>query len=136
MILTVIDDFGKSLTPSLHNLSGTGGDIKRFLGLHIDCLIEYEDFYARLVKEQYMLPKEAQNTFICIQSGVSNHLQRAILKNNDLKLKDIPMYIIFNSWIGLLHYYLQNKEMFTVEGSVLKAHKEVLIDSFTKMICV
>ncbi len=103
--------------------------------MHIELVAEYEYFYCRIISEFASLPKEAKLSFISLQSAVSFHLGKTIEK---LKLKnrliDIPVYMIFNTWIGLIHYYLQNREYFSAGSSVLKKYKDELIDSFIKMI--
>jgi len=42
--------------------------------------------------------------------------------------------MMFNTWLGLLHYYLQNSELFTSGESVLKQRKKELVDNFVLLI--
>lgn len=134
LIDDVIMDFSLKLTSRLHERAEKQGTISGFLGAHIDVLSEYELFYSRLVEEQAKLPAAARSTFLCMQSAVSHHL--GILLQNDARVREIPQFIIFNCWIGLLHYYLLNRQMFCseVDGSVLQRHKTVLVGSFMQMI--
>lgn len=134
LIDDVVADFSLKLTSRLHELAEEQGTIAGFLSAHIDVLSEYELFYMRLVEEQAKLPAAARSTFLCMQSAVSHHL--GILLQSDARVKEIPQFMIFNCWMGLLHYYLLNRRMFSSEldGSVLRKHKAVLVDSFMKMI--
>jgi len=44
------------------------------------------------------------------------------------------MYIIFNTWLGLIHYYLQNSELFAPGASVLKQQGNELVKHFLELI--
>ena len=50
------------------------------------------------------------------------------------KIKDIPFNMIFNTWLGLIHYYLLNGELFAPQDSVLARYKNTLIECFMVLI--
>lgn len=50
------------------------------------------------------------------------------------KIKNLPLHMLYNMWISLLHYYLQNAEMFTPNESVLERYGEELITSYVALI--
>lgn len=134
LIVHLIEQFGHQLTIELHYQVDKQGSIADFLATHIDVISKHEMFYSRVVQEQASLPNEAIVSFICLQSAVSHHLSELIQR--EARVKKIPQYIIFNTWIGLLHYYLLNRDLFCDEASksVLQTQKAVLIDSFVSMI--
>ena len=103
--------------------------------IHIDTLIRHEDFYKRLVTEAVYLPEEAKNTFIAIQSTLSIHflevLETEISKG---EIKNIPFHMLFNTWLGLVHYYLLNGDLFAPQESVLTRYKDTLIECFLSLI--
>lgn len=49
-------------------------------------------------------------------------------------IKEMPMHLLFNTWMGLVHYYLENGELFAPEGNVLGRYGETLIGFYLKMI--
>jgi len=135
LLVCLLDSFSRDISAQLHRLSESGGDIKRLLAMHIDVLIKYEDFYIRLIKEAVYLPEEAKNTFIAIQSTVSIHfLQTLEGEINAGKIKSVPFHMLFNTWLGLVHYYLLNGGLFAPGASVLARYKNILIDCFITLI--
>ena len=134
LIICLFERFGSEINEHLHILSEKDESLETFLEAHINVLIRYEDFYKRLISEINSLPQEAKYVFINIQSVVSFHLNQVIERDKEKKaIKDIPMHIIFNSWLGLIHYYLTNNYLFTA-GSVLTEHKDELILNYIKLI--
>ena len=135
LLVCSIDAFSKEIGKELHLLSENENDIAALLEMHIDVLIGHEDLYKRLIKEAVYLPEEAKNTFIAIQSTVSIHFMQALEKEiNEGRIKDIPFHMIFNTWLGLVHYYLLNSELFVQQGSVLKQYKNTLVECFLTLI--
>ena len=135
LLVRSLDVFSSEIGEELHLLSESGDDIAALLGMHIDVLIKHEDLYKRLIKETVYLPEEAKNTFIAIQSTVSFHFLQALEKEIDSgKIKDIPFHMIFNTWLGLVHYYLLNGDLFAPHGSVLLQYKDALIECFLTLI--
>lgn len=135
LLLSLLDSFSRDLTRELHSLSEYGNDIEKLLGMHIDVLIKYESFYKRLVNEAVYLPKEAKNTFIAIQSTLSIHFLQVLEPEiNTGKIKDLPFYMLFNTWLGLVHYYLLNGDLFAPQDSVLTRYKSILIKCFISLI--
>ena len=135
LLVCLLDSFSQDINPELHSLSESGSDIERLLGMHIDVLIRHEAFYKRLIKEAVYLPEEAKNTFIAIQSTVSIHFLQALEHDmSEGKIKDLPFHMLFNTWLGLVHYYLLNGELFAPQDSVLVRCKSTLIECFLTLI--
>jgi len=135
LLLCLLDDFSQDIKKELHSLSEYGNDITRLLEMHIDTLIKHEDFYKRLVKEAVYLPEEVKNTFIEIQSTLSIHFLRVLEPEIKAgKIKDIPFHLLFNTWLGLVHYYLLNGDLFAPQDSVLIRYKDTLIKCFVSLI--
>ena len=134
LLICLLDSFSQDITIELHSLRESGG-IEKLLAMHIDVLIKHEGFYKRLTREAAYLPEEAKNTFIAIQSTVSIHFLQALEHEISAgKIKDIPFNMIFNTWLGLIHYYLLNGELFAPQDSVLTRYKNTLIECFMALI--
>lgn len=135
LLLCILDSFSNDITAELHTLAISGGDIETLLAMHIDVLIRHEDFYKRLIREAVYLPDEAKNTFIAIQSTVSFHFLQALEHDiNEGIIKPVPFHMLFNTWLGLIHYYLLNGELFAPNASVLMRYKSNLIGCFMTLI--
>jgi len=132
--LYTLNRIAEELGEKLHNLSLAGEELQKMLYAHIEILKEYESFYTHLILELPSLPDEAQQTLISIHSITSHHFAEVIEKAVQTgKIKDIPFHMLFNTWIGLLHYYLQNKMLFAPETSVLDRYKDDLVRTFVSL---
>ncbi len=133
--LSVLEQFAHEIGDELHNLATTDGSIFDLLYAHIHVLEGYEPFYKGLIKEMPFLPDDAKNMVIALQSILSRHFNVAIERGKQEGIiKEIPLHIIFNTWIGLVHYYLQNSDLFAPGESVLKRCKNELVSSFMVLI--
>ncbi|MGH0054454.1 MAG: TetR/AcrR family transcriptional regulator [Sphaerochaetaceae bacterium] len=134
LLLCLLDRFGEDIKAELHELAEFG-DMAALLDMHLRVLIQHEAFYKRLVTEAVYLPDEARNTFIAIQSAVSIHFVQALKQEVAAgRVKDIPFHMVFNTWLGLVHYYLLNSELFAPNESVLTRHKDALVENFLALI--
>lgn len=134
---TVIEEVGDRIVSKLQELIDVKGGLEEILKAHINGLIEFEKFYTRLIIERRLLPESASNIYIIIQSSISFHigevLKREIAKG---KIIDTPIHLLFNSWVGLIHYYLTNGDLFTNDGSILNNYGQDLINHYIKLIKV
>ena len=132
-----LNRFAEELGEKLHDLSLAGEGLREFLHAHIGILTEYEAFYTRLISELPSLPDEARQTLISIHSVASHHFMEVIEKAvQTSEIKDIPIHMLFNAWIAFVHYYLQNKDLFAPEGSVLVRYGDALIDAYLALVRV
>ncbi|HWQ72650.1 MAG TPA: helix-turn-helix domain-containing protein [Desulfitobacteriaceae bacterium] len=135
LLVCLLEIFSQDINAELHSLSESSNDIEKLLDMHISVLIKYEDFYKRLIKEAVYLPEEAKNTFIAIQSTVSIHFLQVLEPEISAgKIKEVPFHMLFNTWLGLVHYYLLNSDLFAPRDSVLKRYKNTLIECFIALI--
>lgn len=102
---------------------------------HLRGLTEFEPFYTRLVMEYRLLPSGARNTFIMIQSSISFHISQAAEKEmKEGRTILCPVHLLFNTWVGLVHYYLTNNDLFAPGGSVLERYGQQLIDYYMSLV--
>ena len=137
LLMAVIEEFGQRITRRLHELVSYNGGVQEILTAHLQGLTEFEPFYTRLVIEGRLLPGEARNNLIIIQSAISFHL--SIAAEREMKagiIQTLPMDLFFNTWIGLIHYYLANNDLFAPGGSVLENHGKKLLRHFLQLIRV
>jgi len=135
LLVCLLDSFSQDINSELHSLCESGDNIEKLLSMHIDVLIKHEGFYKRLIQEATYLPEEAKNTFVSIQSIVSLHFLQALEHEISTgKIKPLPFHLLFNTWLGLIHYYLLNSELFAPRNSVLACYKDILITCFLTLI--
>ena len=125
LLENVIDEFGLKLGTKLKQLMG-GGSAKDVLTAHLEAIEEYEPFYANLVIEGPLLSPSARNRVFLIQSGIAHYLEKT------LRQSSIPIHFLLNSWLGLIHYYLANRDKFAPGKSVIATCGKDLLNHFTK----
>lgn len=133
LLIAAISEFGDRINKRLHELAGGRNGLEEVLKAHLEGLAEFEEFYIRLVTEIRLLPVEVRDTFTIIQSAVSFHISQAY-EREEVSLKKLPVHMVFNGWIGLLHYYLGNNDLFSPGQSVLGRYGEELADYYIKLI--
>jgi AcrR family transcriptional regulator len=128
LLLEVVNDLGRRLTDRLHAMAGEG--LREALLMHVRCLAEEEALYTRFLRERHQLPESCALAWLGIQSAVAHHLMRAA---EGEKLVRTPLHLLFGTWVGLVHHYLMNRELYAPKGSVLKKLGRELVDHFLKM---
>lgn len=129
LVLAVIDQFGERLAETLHRAAEKCQSVKAILECHVAVLQEFEPFYTQLVMEGPLLPSDIRNAVFLIQSGIACFLERSFRQELLMgKFHAIPVHLVLNTWLGLLHYYLIHRDKFANEGSVLKRHGPDLVN--------
>jgi len=134
LLIYLIQAFGDTLAVELHALSESNS-VKELLIAYLDVLAKHEAFYIRLISERSLLPEDVQMIYANILSTVAFHFNKVIEREIDKQtVKRIPVHMVFNTWIGLLHYYLLNKDFFSPETSLLERYGSELIEVFLELI--
>jgi AcrR family transcriptional regulator len=137
LLNAVIEEFGTRVSLRLHELATINGSLQDILEAHLKGLMEFEAFYSRLITECRLLPPSARNTFVMIQSSISFHISQAADKEmKEGHIRPCPVYLLFNTWVGLVHYYLTNNDLFAPGGSVLERYGQELVDHYMSLITV
>ncbi len=136
LLISLLSDFGDKIGTSLHALAKKCNSVENLLKEHLKILEEYEAFYSRLILEKNRLPDEAKNTFVIIQSTVAFHFSNVVERKIEKgTVKKLPIHALFNTWLGLVHYYLINKDFFADSNeSVIKRYGSELLSTYLKLI--
>jgi AcrR family transcriptional regulator len=135
LITAVIEEFGKKIARRTHELAAGSGGLKDGLKAHLEAIGEFEDFYSRVIQEHAFLPAAARETYVMIQSAISFHLSQLAQREMEAGLiKAMPFHLLFNTWVGLVNYYIMNKDLFAPQDSVLKRYGDVLLDHYMNLI--
>ncbi len=135
LLTQVIEEFGITIGNKFKELADHEYGVRDILQAHLAIIQEYELFYGQLIKNSTSLPAAVRNQVFMIQSGIAHYLKRAVeyeLQRNTIK--QMPLPLMLNTWLGLLHYYLINKDMFSPHGSAIERYGEILINFF--MSCI
>lgn len=133
LLSAVIEYFGTQLSQRIHELVDVKASMKELLMAHLQGIREHEAFYTRLILERRLLTESC--SFVMIQSAVSFHIIQ--VAQREMKagvIRIMPVDLLFNTWIGLVHHYLINGDLFSPNGSVLERYAEQLAAHFLYLI--
>ena len=131
LLAEVVLAIGRSITDRLHALILENADLETVLRAHLNCLQEHESSYASFLRESRLLPRDTLRSWVGVQSAISVHMSQPATKAMQMGLiREMPLHLVFNTWIGLVHHYLMNRELFAPGKSVIKKHANELIDHF------
>lgn len=135
LIEEVVVEYGQKIARNTHENAQSCNSLKKLLRGHLDGIMEYESFYVRLVLESRMIPIGARDAFIGIQSAISLHFSQVAQREIRSSQKEkIPTYMLFNLWIGLVHHYLANSDLFAPKGNVIRRYGDSMIECFMELL--
>jgi len=135
LIDAVVGEHADRIAGRLHELAGGGVTVRDVLAAHLRGLAEHEAFHARLVMEGPLLPPYARATLLGIQSAISGHLAQAAEQGMAAGVvRRMPVHLLFNTWLGLVHHYLVNRALFAPGGSVVERWGPTLLDHYMGLI--
>lgn len=134
LLTCLIQDFGNTLALEIHRLAESNS-VEELLKTYLGVLVKYENFYIRLINERSLLPEDVQMIYANIQSIVAYHFNKVIEGEIESRaIKKIPVHMIFNTWMGLIHYYLLNKDFFSPQMPLLDRYGSELVATFLELI--
>ncbi|TLG76556.1 TetR/AcrR family transcriptional regulator [Culicoidibacter larvae] len=138
LIYAVVDKLCHECDRLYEQMQGFNGDVAGILGIHLDILIQFECLYRQLIIERTHLPEQAQLRFLGMQSAISNYIWLVYCEQmQDGTVKQLEQALLFNTWLGLVHYYLMNGDLFAEVGrqaNLLLTYKEKLLNHFMLLI--
>lgn len=135
LVETVVHRIGGRIVTNLRRLVRAGGGVREVLAAHLASLSEHERFYTRLVREGPFLPPDARRVLVKIQSAISTQLEEALERDAARRrIRKVPADFAFNLWIGLLHHYLLNRDLFAPQGSVIERWGRKLMNQYLQLL--
>jgi AcrR family transcriptional regulator len=135
LLRSTLERFFKGLGEKMHELSEISGDFEALLREFLAIIEEHEAFYKHLVMEIHTLPPDTKNMLASMRSVNARHFEIAVEREIRLgRIKKLPLHMMFNTWMGLVYYYLQNSEWFAPGQSVINRCKDELIDFYMALI--
>lgn len=132
LIMAVLDEFTIRIPARVRELAlYTLPSLREVLTAHVQAIAEQEALYANLVVERPYLPRASRARLVILQSAVAyifrDAAQREITAGG---LRNLPLGLMFNSWLGLLHHYVCNRDLFTEGPSVLAERGPALTEYY------
>ena len=135
LITAVVAEMAREITDALHALSTAGATVREVLTAHVECLAVRESQIRWILLETPTLPKGFHSAWLGLQSAVSVHLSGPIEREMaGGTIRRMPLHLLFNTWTGLIHHYVINRDLFAPGRSVLKEHGPVLVDHFMNLL--
>jgi AcrR family transcriptional regulator len=137
LVEATIQLVGKRLTDRLHELALGRAGLRAALAAYLECVGEFESLYARLVTEAPHLPERARRTWLGIQSAICIHVSQALAEDvRNGRIRSMPLHLLFNTWTGLVHHYLSQRDLFAPRGSVIARCGEELLQHFLDLVSI
>lgn len=135
LIKAVVDQFGEKLSAAIGSSCSSDLKLKELLKGHLSVLAEFEDFYMRLVSESQALPPHIRSIFYSMNASLSYRIYKAAKADMDKgQIKKMTQVHFFNTWIGLIHYYILNRDLFSEKTPILIEVGEDLLRHFLNLI--
>ncbi len=135
LVRAVAGEIGRAITDRLHELAADRASLRQVLRAHLRCIEEREDLYRNILTELPLLPNDARTAWVGIQSAISTHMAKVVRAEMRAgTLRKMPQALLFNTWIGLVHHYLANRELFAPGASVIARHGRTLTNHFLRLV--
>ena len=135
LVIAVIDEFGRRLGVEFRQALEQDLGLRAVLRAHLRVLAEFEPFYARLVTEAPLLPPKVRSTLLMLHAAVSQRLFLALERERKAgRARRLERPLLFNTWIGLVHHYLVNRDMFAAGDSVIAEQGDTLVQHFMTLV--
>ncbi len=138
LVLAVLEEIVIRVPARVRELAlQTQPSLRDVLNAHVRAIAEQERLYSHFVVERPQLPSATRTRLVILQSAVAyvfrDAARREIIAGT---LRDLPLGLLFNTWLGLLHHYLCNRDLFSTGSSVLAERGPRLMDHFLGMVRV
>jgi len=135
LVIAVIDEFGRRLAAEFRQAFEQDLGLRAVLQAHLRVLAQIEPFYARLVTEAPLLPPKVRSTLMLLHAAVSYELFAALERERKAgRARKIERPLLFNTWIGLVHHYLVNRDVFATGNSVIAEQGDILVNHFMALV--
>lgn len=135
LVAEVISSFGVNAARRLHDLAEGAASVREVLSAHLEGIMRDEGLYARIVQEGPLLPHHARSVLVGIQSAISHHLGLALSREIATgRARSVDHALFFNTWLGLVHHYVVNRDLFGGSGRILEERGSDLVEHILALI--
>jgi AcrR family transcriptional regulator len=135
LVKTVIDEFGERLSESLRSRIGEMMPLGEMLKAHLAVIADIEGLYLQLISEIQNFPPSFRSILFAINASLSYRFFRAAEKEmKDGTLKEIDQPMLFSTWIAIVHYHIQNRDLLSDTHPICKEKSECMINQFLTLL--
>jgi AcrR family transcriptional regulator len=135
LVIAVIEEFAARLQVEFRAAMERNAGLRTVLQAHLLVLAEFEPFYARLVAEAPLLPANVRSTLMMLHAAIAGWMFDELEKERAAgQARAISRPLLFNTWIGLVHHYVVNRDVFANGDSVIVEQGEMLVDHFMALV--
>ncbi|ARN84971.1 TetR/AcrR family transcriptional regulator [Candidatus Nucleicultrix amoebiphila] len=135
LVVGIIDEVGRRMSEAFQTIKSENASLRTILEAHLTVLEDFEDIFSQILIESPLLPPAVKSTLFMLQSGISHNINQIAKKEmEEGLLQVIPPSFLFNTWNGLIYYYLSHRDLFAPGKSLIRTKGPELIDNFMKLI--
>lgn len=127
LVEAVVEGFATDYATRLGAAIPPEGGVREVLAAQLRAIAEAETLYTRVIVESAQLPAPARGAWLGAQAVLSRRLAAAVQRE---RLRPMAFPLLFNTWLGLLHHYLANRDLFCPEGSLVERKGDELLNHF------
>ncbi|MBL1225316.1 TetR/AcrR family transcriptional regulator [Enterococcus sp. BWR-S5] len=120
----LLETFDQEMEKKNHEIRS----LQEYLELHLTVLSHHEDLYFYFITQRLLLGKSVNAAYVGLQAAFSHHFKQSLEK--ELRL---PLDVVFTSWIGMVHYYLENRDLFGGKN-IIAANKEKWLSNYLSLL--
>ncbi|MFN8063100.1 MAG: TetR/AcrR family transcriptional regulator [Vicinamibacterales bacterium] len=129
-----IRELATELTDAVDAAARARRTLRGVLAAHGETIAPSERLYVALLLESVGRSASRRTAWLGMQSAVSSHIARAMTHTADAIGPRVSPAFVFNLWLGMLHHYLLNRDVFAPGRSVLHARGRELVEAFVSLV--
>ncbi|ARN91987.1 hypothetical protein AZI11_03225 [Levilactobacillus brevis] len=135
LLTALVTAFDQQLGAEANTMVRTNEGLPALLAIHLTILSQHEDFYCRLISDRNQLPSTAQLALDNLQTTMAHHFMMALDQTRQVQaIKPLSAYLLWHTWLGLIHEYLLNKDLFAPNEPLIPRYRDELIDTYLALI--
>jgi AcrR family transcriptional regulator len=135
LVEAAVGEFGRAFAERFGARVSADPGVREVLDAHLAAIGEAEGLYERLMREAPLLPPIARGAWVGTQAVVARRLAGVLGRAADAgAIRRADPALLFNTWVGLVHHHLANRDLFCPTGSLVAQRGPALRDHFLALI--
>jgi AcrR family transcriptional regulator len=137
LIVAILEQELKRMATEVYELAMQSDQLEVLLEKYLQYVEQEEDFLAVIAREMPFYPPELRHSLLA-QECIIRHLFFTAIEHGILagRFKPVDITMALTFLFGAINYYLAHKSQFVAQGSVIKAKKETIYDTFLQFITI
>lgn len=131
LVEAAIAEFGRGFARRFAERAVPEAGLRAVLDAHLATIGDQEARYGRIMLEAPLLPPIARGSWVGCQAVVSRRFADVLAAEAEAgAIRPADPALLFNTWVGLLHHHLANRDLFCPTGSLVAQKGPGLRDHF------